>query len=371
MAATDSSVTTDEISHLVEKKRDQGSHECEVLGTSSHEAEESSLAWQMCTKNPGHHQFIPAAEFSLDKLPQWCRKPLVLDYVKYMCATTVRLKVGYTSWDRPDGYCFSSCRGTSLAHFGSGHLIAMSQHDGPCQCPECESSPSPHQTCHKLYIATAQHVVFNTEEAKATQVSFFYDDEASGTDGRVKIVWGTRGGSKGHEGDNSIFMCVTHDETLVSELKQIQAQYKHLKFKFEGQAGTSPNIDWKNLCVVVSHPHGQPKKITVGEMKSCTGAGTCNRRQFSYSTATCRGSSGAFVLSLEFYEAMPYVSWYTGMMWGAAHSFGGLNGEYNKSAYSNPDVADFFTPISVRLPRSMLWLLGGTWMKSVWCLVNK
>ncbi|KAK3803887.1 hypothetical protein RRG08_059753 [Elysia crispata] len=224
MAGKHRCVANDETNLLLDKKRDQGYHECEVLGNSKHEAVESSIAWSKCKKNPGHHQFIPATEFSLSDLPQWCRKPLILDYVKFQCAMTVKLRVKYNSWGRPNGYCFSNFRGTSLAHFGSGLFLGMSYESGPCQCYDCEHSLSPHQTFYKL--------------------------------------------------------------------------------EFEGQVGASPNMRWKNLCLVVAHPHGQPKKVTLGEMKSCTSAGRLHQKQFTYSTDTCPGSSGAFMLLLEFYEAI-------------------------------------------------------------------
>ena len=336
------------------------------MGNSKHEAVESSFAWNKCKKNPGHHQFIPATEFSLSDLPQWCRKPLILDYVKFQCAMTVKLRVKYNSWGRPNGYCFSNFRGTSLAHFGSGLFLGMSYESGPCQCYDCEHSLSPHQTFYKLEVITARHVIYNSEEAKATQVSFFYDDEASSTDGRMKTAWGNTVTDISDEGDRCILQCLTHDETLVRQLKHINAQYKHLVFKFEGQVGASPNMRWKNLCLVVAHPHGQPKKVTLGEMKSCTSAGRLHQKQFTYSTDTCPGSSGAFMLLLEFYEAIRYISWHTGMMWGAVHSLGGLEGGYNKSGFSNPDVEDWCTPISVRFPRSLLWLASGTWLSNMW-----
>lgn len=344
------------------KKLDQGHHECEVLGNSRHEAEESSKAWATCAKNPGHPKFIAAQDFSLSDLPKWCRKPLILDYVKRQIAMTVQLRVGYNTWERPEGYCFSRSRGTNLAHFGTGLVKAFSSRKGPCVCQVCEYSSTPSQKCFNVWVSTARHVVYNSEEAKATKVNLFYDDEASNSDGRVKTVWGRKLIEIDDEGDNCILQCITHDELLVKQLKSIDDQYKHLIFKFEGQVASKPQKSWKNLCLIVSHPHGQSKKVTLGELHSFSCPGWLHQMQFTYTTDTCPGSSGAFMLLLEFYKAAKVVSWHTGMMWGAVHSQGGVDLGLNQSGWSNPDCEDWFTPIGVRFSRFMTWALGLTWL---------
>ncbi|GFO26865.1 hypothetical protein PoB_005337000 [Plakobranchus ocellatus] len=346
------------------KKNDQGLHECEVLGTfgSDYEAgPESDFAWNNCTKNPGHPRFIPTQEFSLNDLPIWCRKLSVLNYVRRLSDLTVRLRVGYTSWGRPNGYCFSNCRGTKIVHYGSGAIRSVRAETGPCPCPECEHSPSPNQTWYKVFVTTALHVVYNTEEAKATKIDLFYDSKGCIEDGRMKTIHGMNvvDVDRVDEGDNSFIMCATHDTLLV---QKIEDHWKQLHLGFSGQLSAKPIKCWRNLCVMVSHPHGQPKKVTIGEMKGCEMLKFDGQKEFTYSTDSCRGSSGAFMLLLEFYQLVRGVSWQTGMMWSAVHSSGGLGDLPNISGWTPAIPEDWPTPFSVSICRALLWLFGLTWL---------
>ncbi|GFN83113.1 hypothetical protein PoB_000961900 [Plakobranchus ocellatus] len=202
------------------KKMDQGHHECEVLG-SGPEATESDSAWNRCRKNPGHLKFIPVAKFCGKHLPQNCWEQMALDYVCNMSTGTVRLRVGYTSARRPRGYSFYTDRGSNILHTGSGWLYALTPGVGPCQCSRCTGSTTstPHQTWFKIYIDTACHVVFNSEEAKFTTVDFFYDDETARIDGRMKSVSGLELMHKDVADDWCRMICATHDQSLVDKLK--------------------------------------------------------------------------------------------------------------------------------------------------------
>ena len=134
-----------------------GNHECEVLGRGP-EATESAYAWKNCTKNPGHSQFIPAPEFCLDHLPKWCADPTVVECVRAISALTVRLRVNYTSWGRPDGYSFANHRGSNILHTGSGWVRDIKVGSGPCRCPECQQSSFPKQVWYEVHLETACHV---------------------------------------------------------------------------------------------------------------------------------------------------------------------------------------------------------------------
>ena len=335
-----------------------GNHECEVLGSEQDEETETNIAWENCLKNPGHLRFIPAPDFSLSDLPVWCQKSIVLDHVKYLSAMTVRLRVGYNSLARPDGYPFCDFRGTKLTRSGSGLVWNITQESGPCRCPDCNQSSSPCQTCYRIDVKTARHVVYDNEEAQATQVNLFYDDDASKTDGRMKSVWGTKVIEINDGGDRCTLRCFTHDKLLVRQLTCVKDRYRDIAFNFEGEITAWPNTDWKYLCLIVSHPHGQPKKITVGEMSSCTKIGPLEEREFSYSTDTCPGSSGAFMTILEFYEAKQKVFLYTGMKWGTVHRMRNMLRKCNVSGWSNPYTEDGFTKVSVHFPRYLTHSMG-------------
>ena len=143
-------------------------NEIEVLRP-GHEAAESAYAWSHCTKNPGHGNFIPASDFSLEHLPlKHPDSSEIVDYVKDVAKRTVRLRVRYTSWERPDGYTFSKDRGSTATHVGSGLVLTANRGDGDCNCHECKNSSKPSKEYYKICICTACHVVFNSLEASST-----------------------------------------------------------------------------------------------------------------------------------------------------------------------------------------------------------
>ncbi|GFS20346.1 hypothetical protein ElyMa_006897700 [Elysia marginata] len=276
------------------KKADQGNHECEVFGYEP-EAEESAYAWDTCSKNPGHPRFIPVPEFCVDHLPKWCADPAIVECVKTMAALTVRLRVSYTSWGRPDGYSFSNHRGSNFLHTGSGWVRNVNAGSGPCQCLECRQSSAPSRTWYGVHLETARHVVYNTEEAQATMVDFFYDDERALVDGWSKTVRATKTSIASRETDTCKVICIIHDQDLADMLQQyliktvIMDSYSVCAVFSESR---------KHLCIIVSHPHGQPKQVTFGAEPLYVTAEDYYR-YISYSTHTCPGSSGAPVMAVE------------------------------------------------------------------------
>ena len=288
-----------------------GLHECEVYGAHGPEAAESARTWAVCKKNPGHAGFIPYPELGLGDLPCRHQTRASLDRVRELAGRTVRLRVGYTSRDRPDGYAFSNVRGSDVVHTGSGwmdHVVfnppSVSDSDAdsedihrPCPCSECTKGVTPPcQAWYTVWVFTACHVVYNTEEARATQVDFFYDDERAAQDGNVKTVWGYDVSFRDPVRDVCVLACATHDKSLADRLdalclfsrtsKKPSFISQHLKLDF----GSVPD------CVIVSHPHGQPKQVTIGEILQVENTGTWE--VLAYSASTCAGSSGAAVLLL-------------------------------------------------------------------------
>ena len=273
-----------------------GPHECEVYRDGP-EAGESSKTWAVCTKNPGHSGFVPYPDFSLDHLPAGRQTAAALTRVRQLGDRTTRLRVGYTSTARPDGYAFSNVRGTKVVHTGSGWLDHVRcNSDLPCPCPDCASSTSPRRKWYTVWVFTACHVVYDANEAKATQVDFFYDEEMSLRDGKVKTIWGFDVSFKDPVRDVCILGCATHDIDLAQQLDKLC-----LFSRMSGKPSfVTPDLKVDTTvqdCVIVSHPHGGPKQVTVGEIEEVENTGTWEI--LAYSTNTCPGSSGAAVLMLD------------------------------------------------------------------------
>ncbi|GFO45763.1 hypothetical protein PoB_007226800 [Plakobranchus ocellatus] len=297
------------------KKNDQGFHECEVFRASV-DAIESAFAWEKCTKNPGHENFIPIAEFSMSHLPTQYQSLTVMGCITNVAKCTARLRVCYTSWERPHDYTFAVARGTKIPYTGSGYVYRITPGKGLCPCPD-----SHEPNWWKIYVQTACHVVFNTEEAKATEVDLFYDDEKACVDGRMKTMQGMEVLEKNLLGDRCELVCFTHDSVLVKELQSLMEQSRH---SFHALCHEQYKSVINNLCVAVSHPHAQPKQVTLGKVTSRKKQWGIGRRTFSYSTDTCRGSSGAPII-------MPLGAITIKSPWVAPHSTTTDDGKLNMS----------------------------------------
>ncbi|GFO41619.1 hypothetical protein PoB_006812400 [Plakobranchus ocellatus] len=288
----------DERARVLAKRRDQGNHECEVLGQGC-EAAEASRTWNSCEKNPGHERFIPVSAFCIDDLPERYRKQSFFDLVKGFSDLVVRLRVNYTSAKRPKGYPFHGSGGQNIAHTGSGLLSHVDTYEGDCECPDDSTdNDGPHRKWFVVSVVTACHVVFDSEEASKTMVDFFYNDEVSRKDGRMKTVWAYCVTKRYVYGDLCIVDCVTCDLSLIDQLHHIllsklpQWGLFNSRDKFKVQK--------RSLCIVISHSHGKSKQITVGNMESYTfKAHQRPELNFKYRTDTCHGSSGGLVIRFD------------------------------------------------------------------------
>ncbi|KAH9512226.1 hypothetical protein Btru_041184 [Bulinus truncatus] len=160
---------------------------------------------------------------------------------------------------------------------GSGSLNITKNNDKytTCPCEECLNSNKPAANFRCVWITTALHVVENDEQVKATLVTVDFDDEQS----KVILLKGHRLVNKDLEANRCILECVTHN--------------------------TRPN-----LAVVISHPHGRPKRVSIGKIKekivvNQPEAGV-QKTYFKHDVPTCPGSSGAVLWILGF-ERIGYM----------------------------------------------------------------
>ena len=295
---------------IVKRKKDnQGRHECEVLGPGP-ETAESAYAWRNCSKNPGHANFIPAPALNLKHLPPAYRTQENLIFIKAFVDVTVRLRVTYTSEKRPTGYPFSGLSGSRLPHYGSGWVRGVYRHHGPCPCKVCADSSSPCQDWYEVRVVTACHVVYNTDEAQSTAVEFFYDDEESLHGGRAKTLMGLKVSRKCEEDDFCQLDCATHDKNLFGWHEKVAERISSLLYGAVTRPTTPKHASCDEfVAVIISHPHGQPKHITVGSMAQLSSRqwNKVLRYNFQsgyglhrceYNIDTCPGTSGAPVFML-------------------------------------------------------------------------
>ena len=271
----------------------------------------------------------------------------VREWVRAAADLTVKLTVPYTSQDRPNGYPFSGVRGTSIPRVGTGWICHVdSEINEPCPCDNCDGQEV--RKYWRFYVWTAQHVVYNTEEAKRTRLDLFYDDETSRQDGKVVSVWALRVDRSNAEHDRCHMVCVTHDErigemveslvrrwhslnkdigsrpiyskksSLLDRLREAEATRSRSRPIYSKKSSlldrlreaeatrsrsrpiyskkSSLSGEGQLYTLIISHPHGQAKKITLGKLRPPVKGG--NSGYGEYETATCPGSSGAPVFEL-------------------------------------------------------------------------
>lgn len=290
----------------------QGHHEVGILGTGP-EGVECEYQWKNCTKNKGHFGFVPVNKFFMRNLPTGFQNWDCHEKFKIVAFLTVRLRVCATSLDRPEEVDnpISQLRGTRATRTGSGFITGIREGQGACPCGACDRSAT--QRHWFIYVRTVNHVVFNTEEASRTKIDLFFDEDDSDQDGRMTTLTGLDVVTTDPTDDYCTVRCVLHDEHLAL---QIQAQTSSLG-KIDKFRPHWTRVNWsKFFALIISHPHGQPKMVTIGEIKwaavknpkGITTPDTTSECSYEYDTPTCLGSSGAPVVILRYREKEPPIA---------------------------------------------------------------
>lgn len=286
-------------------ERKKGYHECEVFRGQESQVSESEQKWQKCEKNPGHADFLTAKQFKRDILPL-LKSPRVRQELEFALDRTVRLRVHKTSLERPDDDELAGARGCNNLRTGTGFVSQVSDVAYHCACP-CVTCDGKKTGQHWTFcVDTALHVVYNTEEALETKVDLFFDSDRSDRDGRMKSVWGIKVVDACRDRDLCRILCATHDEDLVERIRSAWMD-RHDRMR--------PNVTAANLetgqifcrhAVVISHPHGQRKRVTHGEVTHAN----IEDVGVQYKTPTCSGSSGApvFLFEHSLYQAHVFLS---------------------------------------------------------------
>ncbi|XP_059145795.1 uncharacterized protein LOC131932920 [Physella acuta] len=249
--------------------------------------------YNSCKKNPGHVNFIPVNDFNLDHLPSPYHDVIVLEQIKALSALTVLIKVKYTSLERPESapcfsgqYPFYNTRGSDVLRTGTGRVWRVAKYTesdklGTCPCDKCKHSDTPNKMWGEVCVVTATHVVFDDSEVKQTMCVVGFDDNKSpgvkleGWDVRWAII----------ESDFCEFTCVSCDLELLDELDKMLQHFKDLCKKVKDKYGTVDDVD--KMAIIVSHPHGCPKQVSVGRWT--------HQHERSTYTCICPGSIGAWV----------------------------------------------------------------------------
>ncbi|KAH9524214.1 hypothetical protein Btru_053811 [Bulinus truncatus] len=263
-------------------------------------------SWNNCTKNPGHRNFIPVRDFRTGHLPDPFQDELVTEIVHGMADVTVLLDIKYVSERRPDqtsdgeDYPFNEYKGQELARSATGWIArARKKFESGEECPCLACAPlSSHQRVRpygKVIVWTATHNIYDVSEAVKTRIGVFhqtdYDDNGGG---EVVIDYLYPYGifAKDDLGDWCGVKCITHDIQLWDRIRDRYRNFNDLMKRVDERFR---NVE-ENLAVIVSHPHGQSARVSVGQWTHRDNMSHNEdfiQCRYSYTAPTCPGSSGA------------------------------------------------------------------------------
>ncbi|KAI8786426.1 hypothetical protein BgiBS90_013784, partial [Biomphalaria glabrata] len=274
----------------------------EVQVLEKNQVQEIKNTFSACKKNPNHTQFISLNNFGLKHLPSSCRGDDLHELIKAVSRLTVRIAVENVSHQRPQFWLDGQRLPGYRVRFGSGRIEHVTRCTGSrnnaCPCKECRVSLSPKQSWGLVRVSTATHVVFDDLEAKHTTCRLFYDNETSPVVDLEVIKVDT----SDVKSDVCKLICVSCDMSLVTQLEQMVDSFISSWEKAFDHYYEDEIFAQEKLAVIVSHPHGYYKHISIGHWKENfleTGNETVLKR-FTYDTPTCPGSAGAYVLIPDF-----------------------------------------------------------------------
>ncbi|XP_059148099.1 uncharacterized protein LOC131935615 [Physella acuta] len=285
-----------------------------------------------CKKNPGHKDFIPLKDFNINYLPsRYHDDNLMSDTIKTLAALTIQLKTKFTSLKRPEFYpgtlapypCYND-RGSHVMRLGTGRVWRVDKYtesDKTCRCANCRISATPSKVWGEICVLTATHVVFDDSEARQTRCVLGFDDNKSpvvSLDG-----WEAEGGAN-IESDRCELKYFTCNFELVDELDKICQRFDGLCREVWDKYKSFVDVD--KLTVIVSHPHGFPKQVSVGQWthkheRDDIFEDEITWTRYVYNACTCPGSSGAFVYRPGY--VVLYLHPHSG-----SNSHGNYSGEY-------------------------------------------
>ena len=128
----------------------------------------------------------------------------------------------------------------------------------------------------------------------STLVDFFLDNKYSELNGKMKTAYCCGVVQSDADTDYCILRCATHDKDLFHRLKEAYLACEGFTNKINfSSVMMLEKVD--PLVVIISHPHGQPKQVSVGEATHFE-ADYIRWGKLTYNASTCPGSSGAPVI---------------------------------------------------------------------------
>ncbi|CAL1527421.1 unnamed protein product [Lymnaea stagnalis] len=255
-----------------------------------------------CKKNASHEEFMRLQDLTVDEVPK--HDINIVNFIKLTAKLTVRLSVKVNSPARPKEWLNRHepvpQSAPTLPRIGTGFVTNVQMYQnkiggdyniGPCQCERCNDSKNS-RSCDWgiISLTTAKYVVFDNSEAEETLCRYFYDNKKC----PLKILEGWEFESSSMVEDRSILQIKTCDQFILNFFKDALSSWSRDKNEIDRKY--SSHRPDKRFTFIVSHPHGCPKYVSLGECINRTVLPS-NRMHtsYTYTTSTCTGCTGAYV----------------------------------------------------------------------------
>ncbi|XP_005108500.1 uncharacterized protein LOC101859668 [Aplysia californica] len=202
------------------------------------------LVAPLCEKSHQHDEFIPVNDFFYSYLPEALRHPSFYVWLWNCIPLVVRI--------------LGQRRATGRVFLISEELL-KEEICSDVTCPYREQLGPRHEMYGGIGIITNKHVVQNDEDAKKTTVEFFYnnDDDRRWTVHKEK---GFQLHTTNHKMDYTMFTCYTHKKDLLTMIATFDKIRNYAWTKVPPQI----RLVSKNYAIIISHPHGTSKKVSIG-----------------------------------------------------------------------------------------------------------
>ncbi|KAK6959135.1 serine/threonine-protein kinase 4-like isoform X2 [Biomphalaria glabrata] len=288
--------------------------------------EDNLLNFTDCSQNPGHTGFILVQNLKMVHLPVGYQKNLSTA-IQAIADLTVKVTVSLVSsgrpavWPQPINKPYPTGKTIIGVRLGSGIVCGLEKFTGgvrqggsihkkltTCPCNECKYSPRPKQEWWEVTVQTAKQLIFDNTEANSANCMLFYDSYNS----HGSYLNSFTIANSSTEMDLCRIKCTICNPQIADKLKNsLELMDSSLK-KLDKELERFKDVD--KLAVFVSHPHGLPKHVSLGEWKEkILVGGKKPYYQFTYSTNACEGCLGAFV----------YCLGYSGLTWWKSTIYGG------------------------------------------------
>ena len=230
----------------------------------------------ICEKGTDHANFVKIGNLTVEHIPEASNRGEILIVVQKISDLTVKIRTGRVR----------NLTGGANEKITTGFVtelqFAVGSEGTSCRCRTCKLSGQDNKVVGKILIATSTTVISSDEKAKRSEFEVTIDGGSTYILSGIRLV------------DQTLGFCVVECETCSMEV----IDYLNIKREQCEQLMSKVRDNGQRLCIIVSHPHGLSKRVSLGQWTRRIEQGAHKLKtycKYEYDTPTCPGSAGAFV----------------------------------------------------------------------------